>query len=381
MNMNDDENNSKVTPLLSFAPDTNFWVIRAEGGKFYDDFIDDNYIGVRYNMVTIADLKKLKESDEILSEDAVKELYKKKYDPKGKKKMDRSAKQRLTQHAKQTYLFTFNMKSGDVVFVPSKRSEYFAIGFIDGEPYDENLDYIKERKRQAPANGLHFAISGYTKRRKICWVSTVRREELPSFLSWTVNAHQAIMNVKFDNEGQKTRLMGIVFPLFEYNGKINLRVHTAKGDSLSMADWDTIVSASNEKEKITLKANINSPGYFTFIVANNDWGSLINLLNQIWGIASPVAGTVITLKTLFWFIFGTDIKKTGVIKWFQDVYSKHLDNKTKEQDLKLKEKSVADKLNLDISQSGNAIQNGHKTNSSNSDDENHSERKQRKEGK
>lgn len=379
--MSDEESNSDVTPLLSFAPNTNFWVLRAEGGKFYDDFIDDNYIGIRYNKVTIADLEELKESDEILSEDSVKELYKKKYDPESKKEMNRSAKQRLTQHAKQTYLFTFNMKNGDVVFVPSKRSEYFAVGFIDGEPYDESADYIEKRKKQAPANGLHFAISDYTKRRKICWVSTIRREELPSFLSWTVNAHQAIMDVKFDNEGQKTRLMGIIFPLFEYNGKINLRIHTAKGDSLSMADWETIISASNEKEKITLKANINSPGYFTFIVANTDWSSLINLLNQIWDFVKPIGGTFITLKTIFWFICGTDTKKTGVIKWFQDVYSKHLDNKMKKQDLKLKENSVAKKLNLDIRQSGNAIQNEHKTNLSSSDDEDHSEEKQKREEK
>lgn len=184
--MNNKENDPNITPLLSFTSNTNFWVIRAVGGKYYDDFIDDNYIGIRYNKVTIADLEELKKSDEILSEDTVKELYKKKYDPKDKKEMDRSAKQRLTQHAKQTYLFTFRMESGDVVFVPSKRSEYFAVGFIDGEPYDESDDYIEKRKKQAPANGLHFAISGYTKRRKICWVSYIRREELPSFLSWTV---------------------------------------------------------------------------------------------------------------------------------------------------------------------------------------------------
>lgn len=189
------------------------------------------------------------------------------------------------------------------------------------------------------------------------------------------------MDVKFDNEGQKTRLMGIIFPLFEYNGKINLRIHTAKGDSLSMADWETIISASNEKEKITLKANINSPGYFTFIVANTDWNSLINLLNHIWDFVKPIGGTLITLKTIFWFICGTDTKKTGVIKWFQDVYSKHLDNKMKKQDLKLKENSVAKKLNLDISQSGNAIQNEHKTNLSSSDDEDHSEEKQKREEK
>lgn len=371
--MEDEENNSEVTPLLSFAPDTNFWVIRAEGGKFYDDFIDDNYIGIRYNMVTVADLTELKESDEILSEDSVKELYKKKYDPKGKKTMDRSAKQRLTQHAKQTYLFTFNMKSGDVVFVPSKRSEYFAVGFINGDPYDESDNYIEERQKQAPANGLNFKVSDYKKRRKVCWVSYIRREELPSFLSWTVNAHQAIMDVKFNNIGQKTRLMGIVFPLFEYKNHIYLRIHTGKGNNLNLSDWNTITTFSQNPEKIDMKANVNSPGDITFAVANTDWNLLGILLHDLWNSTSNLHSLV------FWggiacFVFGTDFRKQGAINWFMNTYKNLLDCIQKTRDLK-KNNTAAKKLDLSIKTSGIAIRNEHKTKKSNSDDDYHNEKR------
>lgn len=376
--MNDED---ATIPVLSFKSNTKFWVLRAEGGKYYDDFIDNNYIGIRYNKVTIANLNELKESDKIISEDNIKELYKQKYDPKGKKELDRSAKQRLTQHAKQTYLFTFGMQSGDVVFVPSKRSEHFAVGFIDGEPYDEDEENIERRKEHAPENGLHFAISNYVKRRKICWVSTISRNELPSFLSWTVNAHQAIMSINFENNGQKTRLMGIVFPLFEYLGKTYLRIHTDKGNSLSMADWGAIINSAENKEKISLKANVNSPGYLTFVVANTDWSSLTYLLQQVWDVASPIASTVIPLKAIAWFICGTDTKKTGVIKWWQDVYSKHLDNKMKKEELKLKKDSVAKKLKLDITQSGTAIRNERKTTSKDNGDEDYSEKQQKKKEK
>lgn len=141
----------KTTPLLSFDPNINFWILRAEGGKYYDDFIDDNYIGIRYNKVMISDLVTLQnKSDIVISENVVRDLYREKYDPLGEKEMDRSTKQRLTQHAKQTYMFMFGMKDGDVVFVPSKRSEYFAVGFINGNPYDENPKRIQARKKHAP---------------------------------------------------------------------------------------------------------------------------------------------------------------------------------------------------------------------------------------
>lgn len=371
--MSDEESNSDVTPLLSFAPNTNFWVLRAEGGKFYDDFIDDNYIGIRYNKVTIADLEELKESDEFLSEDSVKELYKKKYDPEGEKEMNRSAKQRLTQHAKQTYLFTFNMKSGDVVFVPSKRSEYFAVGFIDGEPYDESADYIEKRKKQAPANGLYFAISDYTKRRKICWVSTIRREELPSFLSWTVNAHQAIMDVKFDNEGQKTRLMGMIFPLFEFEGKSYLRVHTSKRNPFNLKDWSYLTNSISSPESIDLKANINSPGFFTFAVANTDWNLIFEIIKDLWNATSSLHH-YIEIGGFLYIITGKDFKKLGPIRWCQSVYSNHLDIKLKKLQIKEKESSIANTLNLDITQSGTVIQNKHKNDSSNNDDDHHTEK-------
>lgn len=366
----------KTTPLLSFDPNINFWILRAEGGKYYDDFIDDNYIGIRYNKVTISDLVTLQnKSDIVISENVVRDLYREKYDPLGEKEMDRSTKQRLTQHAKQTYMFMFGMKDGDVVFVPSKRSEYFAVGFINGDPYDENPKRIQARKKHAPENGLNFAISNYVKRRKICWVSTIRREELPFFLSWTINAHQAIMPVKFEHEGLKVKLMGIVFPLFEFKNQIYLKVYTGKGNSLSLTDWSLLINANN-KDNINLKADVNSPGYLTFSTDLNNWRMLVNLVQQLWDII-PSKNCIVDwfiIRSVVYFIFGSDIKKMGVIKWFQEARSRHLDNQLKEievEEKKVAKGSVAEKLDLRIIQSGTAIQNAHRTTLKDNDDDDH----------
>lgn len=370
--MENEEKKPNITNILSFASNTNFWVVRAEGGKFYDDFIDNNYIGIRYNKVTIADLNKLKTSSKIISEDTVKELYKQEYDPKGEKKMDRSSKQRLTQHAKQTYLFTFGMKSGDVVFVPSKHSNYFAIGFIDGDPYDESTKKINERKEHAPENGLHFAISDYVKRRKVYWISTIARNKLPSFLSWTVNAHQAIMNIKFENEGEKTRLMGMIFPLFEYSNHIYLRIHTGKGNNLNLSDWNTITTSSHSPEKIDMKANVNSPGDITFAVANTDWSLIGQVLKDLWNSTSNYHQLFLG-GGIVYVLVGSDFKKEGAINWCMNTYKNLLDCIKKTKELK-NDNSPAKKLDLSFKISGNAIQNKHRTNSLNNADVHHNEK-------
>lgn len=54
--MENEEKKPNITNILSFASNTNFWVVRAEGGKFYDDFIgnvyDKLYKGVKANRNT-----------------------------------------------------------------------------------------------------------------------------------------------------------------------------------------------------------------------------------------------------------------------------------------------------------------------------------------
>ena len=45
--------------LPIFNDDNRFWLIRAEGGKFFDDFVNNDYVGIKYNRITIKELNKL----------------------------------------------------------------------------------------------------------------------------------------------------------------------------------------------------------------------------------------------------------------------------------------------------------------------------------
>lgn len=180
------------------------------------------------------------------------------------------------------------------------------------------------------------------------------------------------MDVKFENDGQKTRLMGIVFPLFEYKSHIYLRIHTGKGNNLTLSDWNTITTSSRSPEKIDMKANVNSPGDITFAIANTDWNLVGQLLKDLWDSASNYHQLLVG-GGIVYILVGSNFRKEGAINWCMNTYKNFLDCIKQTKEVK-NNNSAAQKLDLSLKTSGNAIRNKHKTNLSNSDDSHHNEK-------
>lgn len=340
--------------ILKFDKNVNFWIVRAEGGKYFNDFIDDHYIGIKYNSVTINDINSISKDKNLVSIEDIKEIYKHAYGDDDI--LDKSQKQKLTVHSTQTFLFAFEMKIGDVVLVPSKDSKEFALGIIYSTPYDEKVDYIKERIENADSNGLNFKPSNYVKRRRVQWISKLKKHDLPSGISWVLSTHYAIINAT----SHKKQLMPLVYPIFKYDNEYYCRVFSEKGGELTLNDWSKITSELNEsiKNNITMDAEIHSPGFLNFISSN--WNYISDLLYMlgIFTTFSPIAKGLIGKKNL---------KEKGIIEWAQDRYRQHLENKQKKFETKQivknyknynqKQKTVAEDLKLKIPVIGNEIQN------------------------
>ena len=168
-------------PILKFNDSINFWLIRANGGKYYDDFINNEYVGIKYNLLTIAALKELGKST-LVSSDDVRNMMFEKYNTSAKKtsnSLTPISKIQLTLHARQTYDFTFNVKIGDIVLTPAKRSHKFAIGVIMSEPYDASKKYLSQTKKEYENGDIQYLPSEYSKRRDVFWLHVVGRKELP----------------------------------------------------------------------------------------------------------------------------------------------------------------------------------------------------------
>ena len=293
-------------PILKFNDSINFWLIRANGGKYYDDFINNEYVGIKYNLLTIAALKELGKSA-LVSSDDVRNMMFEKYN---------ISKTQLTLHARQTYDFTFNVKIGDIVLTPAKRSHKFAIGVIMSEPYDASKKYLSQTKKEYENGDIQYLPSEYSKRRDVFWLQVVGRKELPKELIWIINAHQAITELDI---ADKSKLFNLIAPLYKYNEKYYLRLYTSRGDEFSLDDWSLLVGTSklNTEGKVDLRADINSPGFLTYLAEYaSDIAKIAKDLGiptqQLWYIVIAMIGGKKVLK----FFAGKDnLKKKGLYNW------------------------------------------------------------------
>ena len=212
-----DKMNSEIS-ILKFNRKTNFWLLRAEGGKYFSDFLNNDYVGIKYNKLTIDNIKKLQKQEFVTLED-IKQLMFKQYIKDNKTTIDNlstTAKAQLTIHAKQTYLFVYEIKIGDFILVPAKHSYEFALGIVIGDPYDESITNIEKLRKDYENQDISYKPSGYLKRRSVQWISIINRNDLPKELAWIMNAHQAVASLDIDN---KTKLFNLVSPVYKYEGK------------------------------------------------------------------------------------------------------------------------------------------------------------------
>lgn len=355
-----DKMNSEIS-ILKFNRKTNFWLLRAEGGKYFSDFLNNDYIGIKYNKLTIDNIKKLQKQEFVTLED-IKQLMFKQYIKDNKttiNNLSTTAKAQLTIHAKQTYLFVYEIKIGDFILVPAKHSYEFALGIVIGDPYDESITNIENLKKDYENQDISYKPSGYLKRRSVQWISIINRNDLPKELAWIMNAHQAVASLDIDN---KTKLFNLVSPVYKYEGKFYLRVHTSKGSEFSISDWSKLVSVfpKEKSNNIDMKANINSPGFFTLVTHSiNDIHFFIEVV-----FGSGVFGSFVFIlnKSLKLLLGKENLKKKGLIETCQDIWSKHKQNKVKnlKADIEYRELKAKDirgkELGLTIRKEGKPIE-------------------------
>ncbi|XHB95929.1 hypothetical protein AAFF39_03900 [Lactococcus garvieae] len=111
--------------LLEIKTQAKYWLVRADGGRYYEQFKYERFISVHHNEMKIADFRS---KELLLTEEKTIEYYKEQIARKHKN--DDLTKHQITLAAKKLYNFIEGMSIGDYVVVPSKKSNYFLIGQI-----------------------------------------------------------------------------------------------------------------------------------------------------------------------------------------------------------------------------------------------------------
>lgn len=178
---------NKLASLLNipiFDTKRNYWFVRTQGGKYFDDFYHRNYIGIEWESIIPENNNKDNNEIETNHMDLksiiakVKEVY-----PKELKQ---------TYIANQIDRFINKFKKGDIVLIPSKNSEDIAIGeIIDDSIYLDNSNsrfLLSTKEKEAPLVILK-------KRRRIEWIKLVHRNELDPYLQSIVYTHNTISDL------------------------------------------------------------------------------------------------------------------------------------------------------------------------------------------
>lgn len=162
-----------VEDIKNIDSEQNYWMVRTMGGTYFDEFFSGNYIAVGYNAVTLADINLLPHSDSTAKE-VLKAMF-----------QDRYPNLRNTGYpVAQLLRFSRDIKSGDIVIIPSSGASNVAFGTVIGDMYEEEHPLIDIDHH-----------CDFKKRYHIEWKYNTVRNSLPPSLQLMFNSRHILSDV------------------------------------------------------------------------------------------------------------------------------------------------------------------------------------------
>lgn len=276
--------------ILEIPNATGYWLVRADGGKYYDDFFLNDFIAVSDNEITLEMISKYNKGSLVgITTDFFKDIYGEVY--KG------WTAQQIAHAVSRTQKFIVEMKIGDLVLVPSRNSKDFLIGIITSDVYQITEDEVTSKIE------VNYAINPFLKRRKVQWLKEIPRYEISEKLYWILSAHQTIFNL----EENKENINQLLAPIYIQDGLCHGTIKISKKEGLNANEWYDLYSiiknhSDNTEDEMIIKSNVQSPGLIEFVTEN--------------------AGSILAVTTvLSGFIIGEvniiGIKLKGILPYFQ----------------------------------------------------------------
>jgi restriction system protein len=181
--------------------ETNYWLFRTNAGEYYDTFLKRGFIAIGHNEVTLDDLRKAQNRKE--DWDAIVEKI---------KKIEKENK--MPGHSlNQMLKFTYEMRPGDLVMIPSTNSDRIAFGAVSNAPL-----FLQEDED-----------CKFRKRRRVKWFKEIRRAQLEANLYKLMFSHHTITKAN-DYAQYIDRLLNTLY-IKGGNAHYVLDVKTTKGIS------------------------------------------------------------------------------------------------------------------------------------------------------
>ncbi len=210
-----------------------YWVIRADGGEYFEHFIDNEVIALGH-----LDGLNLDESIEQPFEpnyDIIEHKLSKLHESQG------HDKGRTTTHIKQVKAFLSEIQVGDWVLTVGNYSYRF--GRVTGLPR-LSKKLLKVKTEQSSRRNTHLK---YHLRRQVVWGPSIKRTVLPYGLRTSLRAHQTLFNI----DDHSAAVYHSLYPLFIKNNNLHLSARINTEDNVKNYAVVSLLSFLDEIEVIS----------------------------------------------------------------------------------------------------------------------------------
>lgn len=253
----------KQIPVIKTT--TNYWMLRADGGKFFTDFFINSYIGIGWNEISVADIKEIDDEEEL--KERLKQsnteietvIVTNENGGVSEEEVSTSPSQRsVASWASQLLRFVNSVKVGDIVIVPNEGSSLFNAFIVTKSAYDESQSTINEQNQNRD-----YKHSEFKKRIGVSFIKNFSRRESDSAIYPLIYSHHTLT----DANEYKTFLNRAIFDVYIENELLHATFQVTETNTIGARSINQFLSGIIattdelfEDEDVDLKINVQSPG-------------------------------------------------------------------------------------------------------------------------
>ncbi|WP_299766993.1 hypothetical protein [uncultured Dokdonia sp.] len=158
----------------TISEDKKYWLIRTLSGSLHDTFVANSYVAIGYNEISLEAINSINTANAEFPDKIrnIKNLVIDTYKDEKKPGLI----------ANQIYKFTYSVKKGDVVIIPSSNSEFISFGVVEQTPL-LNVNFDRD-------DGCSFY-----RRKSIKWLKHLKRRELEPLLFRMFFSHNTVNDI------------------------------------------------------------------------------------------------------------------------------------------------------------------------------------------
>lgn len=269
-------NIKELLKIPSINESRNYWMVRTNGGDYFDDFSLHQYIAIAWDTITLSILNNHDEDYVKLLIDSLEKSNPTNEDDEDDESLDIDSKNKgkgkITSIYNKIHKFVFELNIGDIVLIPNKNSEKILIAEIAGQPYEDS-SYLEKYLVENPETELNPC--PYYKRRKIKSLKLISKNTMDIYLAKGFNSQHALSNLN----DYATFIDRTIYPIYTKGNELHSTIHAGHPNGLSLKELSLLLNKLDDSindiadqcgleissNEIGVKLNFHSPGLLELI--------------------------------------------------------------------------------------------------------------------